>query len=124
MSPSEVSRLLELLMEVRDAGIRVEGQIGQIQKDLSAGTTRMEDHSSKFPAIATQITELERTHSERIATLERANQSANTFWSRMFEPFKIIGVVILTLAATALYGYFTERLHFDTAKTTQVKAAP
>ncbi len=123
MSPSEVSRLLELLMEVRDAGIRVEGQIGQIQKDLSAGANRMEDHSSKFPAIATQITELERSHNERLATLERANQSSDTFWSRMFEPIKLIGIVVLTLAATALYGYFTERLHFDTIKA-QAKAAP
>ncbi len=112
MSPSEVSRLLELVLEVRDSGTRTEEQIKQINEKLDAGHERMGDHSSKFPAI-----EL------RIAALERADVASDTFWSRMFEPIKLVGIVVLTLAATALYGYLTERLHFDATKM-QAKAAP
>ncbi len=108
-----MSRLLELVQETRDAGIRTEEHIKQINEKLADGATRLDDHSNKFPTVITQIADLERSHNTRIETLERAGKSARTFWAWLFEPVKIVGVVVLTLAASALYTYFSERLHFD-----------
>ena len=109
MSPSEVSRLLELVLEVRDGQSRTEEQIIHIREKLEAGAIRMDEHSDKFPNIR-----------ERLDALERINSDNKRRWDTLSSPVKFILFLVLSLATTAAWTMAYEYL---SAKI-QAKAAP
>ncbi len=123
MSPSEVSRLLELVLEVRDGQGRTEEQIIHIREKLENGTTRMDDHSDKFPKVVKRLEDLEginfRTSieklPERLDALERINSDNKRRWDTLSSPVKFVLFLLLSLATTAAwsmaYDYLSSKIH-------------
>lgn len=111
MSPSEVSRLLELVQETRDAGIRTEEHIKQINEKLQKGSERMDEHSNQFPVL-----------SARVLVLENGSAASKKKWDSVSEPVRIIFILFLTLAATAFWTWcasFVKIQHHPSAAATK-----
>ncbi len=132
MSPSEVSRLLEMVQEVRDSGIRTEEQIAHIREKLEKGADRMDDHSDKFPKMVKRLEDLEginlRTGIEslpdRIKNLEGVNIAADKTWAWVTAPVKATGALLLILIVTALWNWLEARYSFFTPKPQPAAVAP